>query len=157
MTEGFDYTNWEAERTTLKNEIYKELREQRDRKREVTISGTVEINPQFVTKGVPYEYGPFLFPTPFSSQPVMTISTTRTDPTKAFWGITDISRWQLTAGIFEGFYVGFYAIEPPPEALYRHTISWIAQGTASVYHESVGQDAWTTGYDHANNPTVNLY
>ena len=52
----FDYTNWEAERSALKAEIYRELREQRDRERKVTISGAIELNPQYVTKAQAYEY-----------------------------------------------------------------------------------------------------
>lgn len=153
----FDYTNWEAERAALKTEIYRELREKRDRERVVTISGSIELNPQYVTKDIPFEYGPFLFPTPFSEPPILTFSAVRTDPVKPFWGFMDISRWQIASGTFEGFYIGFYAIQTPPAALYKHIINWIAQGKASVYHESAAEDAWTAGYDHSSNPSVNLY
>lgn len=151
-----DYTNWNNERAALKNEIYKELREQRDREGKVTDSGRIAINPQLATVGETYEYGPFFFLGPFKTAPNMAFAQIRAEADKPFWGALDVSRWETSEGVVEGFYLGFWALQTPPEALFTHTVSWIAQGQASVYHQSTGRSAWMDSYSSDDNPTLNI-
>jgi hypothetical protein len=151
-----DYTNWDNERAALKNEIYKELREQRDREGKSMDSGQITINPQLVTVGESFEYGPFFFLGPFRTAPNMAFAQIRAEADKPFWGALDVSRWETASGAIEGFYVGFLALQAPPEALFTHTVSWIAQGQASVYHQSTGRDAWMDKYSSEYNSTLNI-
>lgn len=151
-----DYTNWDYEREALKTEIYKELREQRDRVREATDSGKIEINPQLATVDIPFEYGPFFFKSPFKQAPNMTFAQARTVRTSPFWALLDISRWESPSGALEGFYIGVLALRPPPAAVFTHSISWIAQGEASVYHPSNSTNAWMDQYSDGTNPTLEI-
>lgn len=152
-----DYTNWDEERAALKAEIYRELREQRDRERSQTYTGLIQIEPQILKLNTSTEYGPFPFPSTFSGTPNMSFCAYRTEVTKPLTAVLEVSRWDTSNGNVTGFYLSVYPITEPPRDVLNHTISWIAQGTASVYHEGSASDAWTTQYDNKYNNTLNIF
>jgi hypothetical protein len=151
-----DYANWNTERALLKNEIYKELRDQKDRESKVVDSGQINLDPSFLEKDIPSEYGPYFFRVPFASPPSMAFAQIRAAQAFPVWTILDISRWEASTGAIVGFYLGILALKTPPATVTAHRITWIAQGQASVYHQSGASDAWTESYTPDYNSTLNI-
>lgn len=143
-----DFTNWPAERDKLKQEIFKELREQRDRKGLLTLSGSTKINPQYVSKGTSRDYGPFIFGTRFQGTPDISFGSIRAVQEQPFWALYDVAKWVGEAGAVEGFYLGLYAVTAPPKGLYQHNVSWIVRGTASQYRAESRLEAWRSSYSY---------
>lgn len=145
----------------LKEEIFKELREQKDREGISTISGIYTFNPKTLKaptvskrniKPSKQVVGPIFFNTKFTKTPVVTFGQVQQDSTQLCIVQPFVNSWKFQAGVVEGFFLGLYPIAVDTTAE-KHLISWIAQGNTSAYMDLGVSQAWETNYNDMQAPS----
>lgn len=154
------YENWDDERSDIIDDTLDEIRDQRDDAQENDLSGKVELNPQAFAFAKNMVLGPILFETAFTEAPVITFgqqqggvnqedipATSVATNYYPFVAMPYVYKLNMERGTVDGFYLGVYAILPPPSGVSSHIISWRAAGKASVYKDERTEEAWMEEYD----------
>lgn len=147
-----DYTNWTRERQKLKDEVFKELRNQRDRKAlrdGRTFKDSVNINPQTLGRaGTITILDPIMLNGwRFQARPSISFGQIMGDSNKPYMCVPSVADWVSSGGIIVGLKLGIYSLMDCPADLVQHTITWIVHGKASVYQGSSAHENWTQQYD----------
>lgn len=128
-----DYTNWNKERLRLKDEILKDLRDQRDRKALVQSVGLIKINPQIYPVNTFSTVGTFTFKNNFKDAPFLDFMQIFENVKKPWLVNLYVESWHAIQGVIDGFVLGLYPLVAAPSGLTQHQIRWFVHGQASSY------------------------
>lgn len=128
-----DYTNWNKERAALKEEILKDLRDQRDRRALVQTTGLIKINPQLYPVQSFSTVGSYSFKNNFKAAPYLGFIQILQTPTKPWIAELYVESWHSIQGVIDGFTLGLYPLVDPPDGVTQHQIRWFTHGKASSY------------------------
>lgn len=144
------------DRSQLIIDILDILRQQIDSKREVSLNGEIDVNPEYFATGKHLVIGPLDFGTSFESPPFLSfvqygpsvdtdvrIQTSATNYTP-FLVQPYVYGWKWENGAVDGFYIGMYALTDPKELPANNKLAWRAIGRASRYLSPIGQEIWAT-------------
>lgn len=103
--------------------------------------------------------GPITFSTSFASTPAITygqtaflqssqvVESNRATHYTPFLCMPYTYKLRYTNGQVDGFWIGLYALTPPPAQSSLQTVEWIAKGFATRYREVQSDESWTENYD----------
>lgn len=156
--------NWNAERQGVIDDTLRTLREQQDDKQDLVHKGMLDFDPRAFGTTKMCIQGPIKFESTFERRPVVVFGQVSPDAENTsgttagafvnsipFLVIPFVASWSWSNGRVDGFSMGLYTATDIPEGLSKHTISWVAHGTGTLYKQERIEESWSQGYD--NNST----
>lgn len=143
--------------------INKMIRAQRDRKQNVTVFNTINLNPQLITPtSNPVTYGPYYFNTQFAGNPVVLFGAYRNvqqdqvaTGSTPFCAYAYVDSFEFKGGAIIGMNVGVYGLTQTPVGLTQYTLAWMAIGKGSAYKLESQSASYTQSY--SSNQSGHLY
>lgn len=142
------------DRNKIIDEVLNILRQQEDSKGELSIGGSIPVDPQNFSSGSHLVIGPIRFSTTFTTPPLVSFtqygpkiaSDVRVSPGASnytpFLVQPYVYSWNWASGAVDGFYIGLYALTEPKEIPKSSTVVWQASGKASRYLDPLGEESW---------------